>query len=193
MKKTLISMLGASALAAFVATGCAPPDYVGCDTIPDGTISTEDGNTVTAGFDSYGYDYQNHQFASSDYCDYYRGDVVLLQDCIDAGWEDTYLEMHWNKKWLANVDCDGDGRLDRHSGNSDYIGSEAELWQRHAGYDEHGAEWGYFSVIKAKPTADFDCESVGEVELSIGDLDIWFGGEEVWGQFCKRKTIEYNP
>jgi hypothetical protein len=50
--------------------------------------------------------------------------------------------MKWNDAWLANVDCDGDGLLDRHYGFGSYIGSGAWLTNHMWGSYLHLAdEW----------------------------------------------------
>ena len=72
--------------------------------------------------------------------------------------------MKWNSAWMSNSDCDGDGLVDRHRGFDSYIGSGA--WTTNHMTGGSGKEsWSYFVKIVAKPTADYECESI-------------------WGDFC---------
>lgn len=88
-----------------------PSDHDNCFTIQGGTLLDSAGNPIVLGYDPYGYNYQAHIFNgtydSSDRSNdgkYYgsTGDFV-----------DDSLIMKWNDAWLANVDCDSDGKLDR--------------------------------------------------------------------------------
>jgi len=75
--------------------------------IQDGTLMTSDGYPIETGYDQWSYNYQAHIF-NGGYCDAYR----------NAPWCQPYADvdliMKWNDAWLSNVDCDGDGKLDRH-------------------------------------------------------------------------------
>ncbi len=82
-----------------------------CANIQSGTIIDSAGNPVQVGFDQFGYNYQAHQF-------------VGTYDSVDRTLDNTYwgqtgdfvddkLMMKWSDDWLANVDCNGDQRLDR--------------------------------------------------------------------------------
>lgn len=108
-----------------------------CTTIQSGELVDKLGNPISVGYDKYGYNYQAHIFNgllenSS------RPKVVVTE-----GTEN--LVMKWSDNWLANVSCDGDGKLDRgldkKTGESDgiskgwctnhmegdYLGSDGEL------------------------------------------------------------------
>lgn len=95
-----------------------PCEKDGCTTIQDGTLYRSDGVLIVPGYDEWGYNYQAHLFNGM-YCDAYR----------DAAWRQPYkdvnLMMKWNDAWLSNMDCDGDGLLDRYYGFGSYIGSGA--------------------------------------------------------------------
>ena len=82
-----------------------------CATIAGGTITDAKGNPVALGYDQYGYNYQAHIFVGT----YDSSDRVLdgtywgeTGDFVDDS-----LIMKWSDAWLANVDCNGDGKLDR--------------------------------------------------------------------------------
>lgn len=83
----------------------------GCATIAGGTITDNAGNPLSVGFDQYGYNYQAHLF-------------VGTFDSVDRQIDGTYygttgdfvndaLIMKWSDAWLASVDCNHDGKLDR--------------------------------------------------------------------------------
>lgn len=75
-----------------------------CATIQDGTIEDSAGNIIGNGYDQYGYNYQAHMF--NGYADNYSRPATP----VTSG---DKLIMKWSDAWLANVDCNGDGKLDR--------------------------------------------------------------------------------
>jgi hypothetical protein len=96
----------------------------GCATIQDGEIYASTGELLTVGYDQYGYNYQAHMF-NGRYCDC---DRVAGGDYCDVN-----PMMKWNDAWLSNMDCDGDGLLDRHYGFNTYIGLGAWLTNHQSG------------------------------------------------------------
>jgi len=99
----LVTALGASA----AAPGVAP----GCTTIQQGGITDSFGNTIRAGYDKFGYNYQAHIFVGT----YDSSDRVLdgLYQGSGNAIADDKLIMQWSDDWISNRDCDGDGKLDR--------------------------------------------------------------------------------
>ena len=84
----------------------AVPSDAQCAKIKDGTITAKDGVTVlTTGFDQWGYNYQAHMFNGL-YENYTRPFPPVTESSVN-------LIMKWSDEWIANVDCDGDGKLDR--------------------------------------------------------------------------------
>ena len=115
-RKTFLILLTVALLAALLATPVfadkpdeKPKDK--CNTIQSGLIVDSAGNPLTVGYDAFGYNYQAHMFNGT----YDSSDRTL----DDTYWDDTgdyvddKLMMKWSDDWLANVDCDGDGKLDR--------------------------------------------------------------------------------
>ena len=161
-----------------------PPDRKYCTTIQDGTLLTSDGAVIPLGYDEWGYNYQAHMF-NGGYCDAYR----------DAAWcqpyKDIDLSMKWNWSWLANVDCDGDGLLDRHYGFVSYIGSGAWLTNHqkgtYIGDDGSSCQWEYFVKIVAAPA---------DATLTDG---IWYAadgteiGPVIWGEFATIQSVYNDP
>lgn len=112
MKRLAWAVLMVAVLMAFVATASpvlAAPKA--CNTIASGLIHDTKGNTVVLGFDQFGYNYQAHQFVGT----YDSSDRVLdgkyWGSAVD--YADDMLMMKWSDDWLASVDCNGDGLLDR--------------------------------------------------------------------------------
>ena len=84
-----------------------------CATIKGGTITDSMGNPVVLGYDQFGYNYQAHMFNGT----YDSSDRVLDDmywgDPGSVDYADDSLSMKWSDPWLANVDCNGDNKLDR--------------------------------------------------------------------------------
>jgi hypothetical protein len=76
----------------------------GCATISSGTIKDSNGNIITMGYDKWGYNYQAHMFNG------FLGNYSRPAVPVTSG---DRLMMNWSDSWLANVDCDHDGKLDR--------------------------------------------------------------------------------
>ncbi|MDH4135829.1 MAG: hypothetical protein OEW09_03800, partial [Anaerolineae bacterium] len=143
MKKLMFVMIALALLVIPSAAVADGPDR--CATIQSGTITDSAGNSLTVGYDQFGYNYQAHMF-NGRYCDYDR--------VIGGAYCDVSLMMKWNDAWLSNKDCDGDGLLDRYYGFNSYIGSGAWLTNHMWGTYEQGGmtcEWDYFTKIVAAP------------------------------------------
>ncbi|MFH1832711.1 MAG: hypothetical protein ABH816_00900 [Candidatus Levyibacteriota bacterium] len=99
-------LVGVSAVAILLVTVAVPAFAASksCATIKDGTITDSTGNPVSVGYDQYGYNYQARIF--NGYYDNYSRPAVP----VTSG---DKLIMKWSDAWLANVDCNGDGKLDR--------------------------------------------------------------------------------
>lgn len=79
--------------------------YAQCNKIQSGTITDSNGNTITTGYDKWGYNYQAHIFNGL-YDNYSRPTTPATSG-------DVNLIMKWSDDWLSNQDCNNDGRLDR--------------------------------------------------------------------------------
>jgi len=144
-----------------------------CTTIQSGELLASDGETITTGYNDFGYNYQAH---------IYNGDYGY------PGWN---LVMKWSDSWLSNKDCDGDGLLDRHLGYESYRGSGAWLTNHWATTytNEAGIECEYddFTKIVAVPE---------DATLSAG---FWYNsdgveiGESIWGQFAIIQYVVNDP
>ena len=150
-----------------------------CTTIKEG-IYTSTGELVVLGYDKWGYNYQAFMF-NGRYCDYLRGtDNGSLEE---QGYCEVKLIMKWNAAWLSNMDCDGDGLLDRHYGFDSYIGSGAWCTNHMSGQD-NGEKWTYFCKIVAVPA---DAVNQGGVWYSADGTEI---GPVIWGAFAITQEIE---
>ena len=184
MKKNLILILVAALIAALsLATIQASPaeGKNACTTIQSGELFSSTGEQLTTGFDSYGYNYQAHQYIG------YYGNYQRPPQPVDWG---ERLMMKWNDAWLANSDCDGDLKLDRHYGFDSYIGSGAWLTNHISGeyqLDGNTCKYNYFVKIVAAP------------EGAYVDSGYWYAedgteiGEVIWGSFAVIQEVETDP
>jgi len=149
-------------------------------TIQSGELVDSAGETLTVGYDEWGYNYQARLFNGL-YCDSYR-DAAWCQPYKDVG-----LSMKWNDAWLSNVDADFDGLLDRHYGFPSYIGSGAWLTNHQSGeYELDGktCKWNYFVKIVAAPA---DATVVDGFWQAADGTEI---GAVIWGQFAVIQQVE---
>jgi len=153
-----------------------------CTTIQKGEIYDSDGSLIKIRFDQWGYNYQAHVF-NGGYCDAYK----------NATWcqphKDVDLIMKWNDAWLANIDCDGDGLLDKHYGLNSYIGSGAwETNHQNGEYEKDGktCEWTYFIKIVAAPA---DAHIDNGTWYTADNVEI---GPVIWGSFATIQSVYDN-
>ena len=107
--------------------GAAAAQPSSCATIADGTIQDSAGNTVQLGYDQFGYNYQAHMFNGT----YDSSDRTLdgtYWGDNTGEYADDSLIMKWSDAWLANVDCNGDGKLDRGLGTEGYTTNTSRGW-----------------------------------------------------------------
>lgn len=175
------------------AAAAKPP---ACTTIQSGTLAYPAGHylagqPLTTGYDAFGYNYQAHQFAGS-YANVYLGRAgfppydgddagyLLANPAASAHWAWPYrsiqLVMKWNDAWISNVDCDGDGSLDRHYGFASYVGSGA--WETNHMWDDDGGHWSSFTKIVAVPAT---ATNVGGTWYGASGNEI---GPDIWGEFA---------
>lgn len=160
------------------------PGKKDCTKIKDGTLVDVLEDPLVLGFDGWGYNYQAHLF-NGYYCDAYR----------DADWcqpeKDIKLVMKWNDAWLSNMDCDDDGKLDRHAGFDSYIGSSAWLTNHQSGeyFDADGGlcKWNYFIKIVAAPA---DAVEMNGTWYTAEGEEI---GDVIWGQFAVIQVVSNDP
>ncbi len=144
-----------------------------CATIQSGTITDSSGNPVSVGFDQYGYNYQAHLF-------------VGTYDSVDRNLDGTYwgstgdyvddeLSMKWSDDWIANRDCDGDGKLDR--------GSAAP----------YGTSQGW---LTNQVVGDYDSDGDGTQDAHYTDFVkvVWVGPSgDLWGQYTIIQEVYNDP
>lgn len=150
----------------------------GCVTIQSGNLKASTGETLTTGYDEFGYNYQAYMF-NGRYCDY---DRVAGGDYCDVN-----LIMKWNDAWLSNKSCDGDYLLDRHYGYDSYIGSGAWLTNHQSGLTEDGKKWTYFVKIVAAPA---DAYAAGGNWYTADGTEI---GPAIWGAFAIIQQVSNDP
>lgn len=127
MKKTFFIVL--VALVYMLSTQSVFAKTPVCTTIKSGALTDVTGNTISLGYDQWGYNYQAHMF-NGWYDNYSRPSTPVTGGDV--------LMMKWNDAWLSNVSCDGDNKLDRHYGSVGYVGSGAWLTNHASGtYTTH--------------------------------------------------------
>jgi hypothetical protein len=142
-----------------------------CATIQDGTITAADGTPLEMGYDQYGYNYQAHMFNGT----YDSYDRVIGNDPSD--YADDSLMMKWSDAWLSNVDCDGDGRLDR--GLVDGVAGGTSLG------------W-----LINEVNGDYDSDGDGTQDAHYTNFVkiVWTGpGSPLWGQYTIIQEVYNDP
>ncbi len=179
------------------------PKASGCTTIQAGVLTYSpghylEGQPIPIGYDPYGYNYQAHMFNGT-YANVYLGgagyppyegdDAAYLEENPAAAshwawpWRDVNLAMKWNDAWIANTDCDGDGKLDRYYGHASYIGSGAWLTNHMSG-GKGKDHWTYFTKIVAAPD---DAVKSGGIWSAADGTEI---GTVIWGAFATIQDVE---
>ena len=184
-----------------------PPDKNGCTKIQDGVLKYSashylEGQPLVVGYDAYGYNYQAHLFSGSyanvylggaDFPPYTGDDATYLAayPLVAKHWawpyRTTQVLMKWDQDWLANVDCDGDGSLDR---PANYVGSSAwitnHMWDT---YEINGqtCTWDYFTKIIAVPS---DATLTNGFWYAADGAEI---GANIWGDMAVIQDIYNDP
>lgn len=210
-RKVLVALLAISLLLFISPTSWAgKPTDDGCTKIQEGVLLYSAGHYLAGqplqvGFDAFGYNYQGHLFKGS-YANVYLGgagfppyegdaEAYLAENpSVVSHWawpyRDTDLLMKWNDAWLANTDCDGDDKLDRHHGSPSYIGSGAwetnHMWGSYE-VDGRTCNWDYFVKIIAVPA---DAANVGGIWYAADGTEI---GPDIWGAFAEIQWVENDP
>ncbi|MDI6696912.1 MAG: hypothetical protein QME21_17835 [Anaerolineales bacterium] len=147
-----------------------------CTTIQDGVLLDSYGNLLVLGFDEFGYNYQAHMFNGT----YDSVDRKLDGKYWGAtgDYVDDMLIMKWSDDWLANKDCDGDGKLDRGAPGS-------------AGYPNISQGWLTNHIV-----GDYDSDGDGIQDAHYTDFVkiVWVGpGGSLWGQYEVIQEVYNDP
>jgi hypothetical protein len=164
------------------------------------------GQPVRVGFDIYGYNYQAHLFNGL-YANIYLGAAgfppydgdekayLAANPTAENHWtwpyRDVEVVMKWNDAWLANVDCDGDSKLDRHFSFDSYIGSGAwetlHMWGSYVENDQTCSGNSFDKIIAVPADATKDA---GVWYAADGTTQI---GPDIWGEFAIIQTVNNDP
>ena len=149
MKRVFSVLTLAALIVTAVATtaSAAAPDK--CDTIKGGMITDSADNPIAVGFDEFGYNYQAHMFNGT----YDSSDRTIdgLYWGATGDYVDDMLMMKWSDAWLANVDCDGDHKLDRGLVDGTVSGISMGWLTNHLNgdyFDGDGVEQHYTDFVK---------------------------------------------
>lgn len=154
----------------------AQPAIAQCTKIKDGTITGSGGDTVTLGYDKYGYNYQAHMFNGL-YENYVRPATVVTEGA-------ETLVMKWSDDWLSNLDCSLDGKLDRgldpKTGVSDGISKGWVTNHFEGDYQDSGEVYHYTYFVKIV--------WVG----AATSPDPW-EGKRIWDQYAIIEEVYNDP
>ena len=201
-----------------------PPDKNGCTKIQDGVLEYSAGHNLAGqplvvGYDAWGYNYQAHMFSGSyanaylggaGYSPYTGNDAAYLElnPGVETHWAWPYrtiqVLMKWDQDWLANVDCNADGKLDRHAGFASYKGSDAwetnHLWGTYEDDLGQTCTWDAFTKIIAVPAdAQFDSSFVPGYGADLNYDGTWYAAEgaligpSIWGEFAVIQDLYNDP
>lgn len=148
---------------------------VACATIQGGTITDSMGNPIGTGYDQFGYNYQAHLFNGT----YDSSDRVLdgmyLGNPAYNDFADDSLMMKWSDPWIANVDCTGDGKLDRGLVNG--VAS--------------GISMGW---LTNQVNGDYTDVNGDQQHYTLFDKIVWVGpGGPLWGQYMIAQEVYNDP
>ena len=158
--------------------GILPSAQAQCAKIQSGTIVASNGDVVTTGYDKWGYNYQAHMFNG------FSGNYSRPTTPVTEGPEK--LVMKWSDDWLSNLDCDGDGKLDRgldpKTSTSDGI-SKGWCTNHYEGdYEENGEYYHYTYSVKIV--------WVGPAPTT--GPDPWLE-KRIWGQYAIIEEVYNDP
>lgn len=165
----LAGLLAAPALAA-----PPPPDHSGCTSIQDGGLTDSAGNPIVLGYDQFGYNYQAHIFNGT--YDSSDRNIDGTYWGLTGDFVDDSLIMKWSDAWLANVDCNGDGKLDRGLGTEGYATNTSRGW------------------LTNEVVGDYtDADGLGQ-HYTWFDKIAWVGsGGSLWGQYEIIQEVANDP
>ena len=185
-KRRLASLVSASAMVATLAVATSPAAAFAAKadptiaTIKSGTILAATGEVIVTGTDQFGYNYGAHSFNGT--YDSIDRNLDGLYYGQTGDYVDDHISMKWSDDWLANVDTNGDHKLDRGladgkvsgisqgwttnhiEGDYDSDGDGTEdaaytIYDKIAYVGEGGPLWGYYKVVQSvvnDPAAGLD-------------------------------------
>ncbi len=153
----------------------AAPAGAQCTKIKDGTLTDSLGNPLAVGYDKYGYNYQARLF--NGLADNYTRPSVPATEGTEN------LVMKWSDDWLSNVDCNGDGKLDRgldpKTGISDGI-SKGWVTNHYEGdYTGSDGELHHYTYFA----------KIVYVGPAVGDTDPW-AAVRIWGLYAVIEELQ---
>jgi len=171
----------------------------GCTKIKDGTIEygrvgDPNNETIPIGYDAWGYNYQAHMFNGL-YWNNQRPDPPYTEDTAPSN---TWLIMKWSDEWLANTDCNIDGKLDRgYSCDQESASSSAcqgawvtnHQFGSYEGEDGETCYWNYFVKIVMVPEDAYKEDGMWYMDNTT-ETEI---GSVIWGAYARILQVENDP
>jgi hypothetical protein len=175
----------------FLASLCYVPSALAqCVSIKDGVLMDSNGVLLTMGFDQFGYNYQAHIFRGTFDSSDRKIDGTYWSDTGD--YVDDRLIMKWSDDWLSNVDCTGDGKLDR--GGPGVTGTLSVGWLTNQVVGD------YFDAVDSTEQQYEEFTKIVYMNLSRFHLSAsnWYDNEtneligpDVWASYCIIQDV-YN-
>jgi hypothetical protein len=171
---------------------------------------------IPIGYDEYGYNYQARMFNGSyfnnaanknGYPPWKGDDVAYLADNPDAesyklwAYREIKLSMKWSDTWLSNMDCNGDGKLDRGYACDPVLASSSAcqgswLTNHMSGRDILGNgkeyKWTYFTKMITPPNDAYKVPTNANGSTIRG---IWYTadgveiGSVIWNAYAKIHVV----
>jgi hypothetical protein len=189
-----------------------------CVTLQDGIIKYSAGHylagqPIPVGYDAYGYNYQAMMY-NGNYANAYLGrygfppyngddesyiednpDVLLPQWAWFWDYRNDKVMMKWSEEWLSNMDCNGDGKLDRGYKCNPVVANNslcegAWLTNHMSGVYEDGddvCKWTYFCKIITPPA---NATLVGGIWIGADGVEI---GPDTWSGFATIQEVSNDP
>jgi hypothetical protein len=155
-----------------------------CAKIKDGAITDSVGNSVALGYDQFGYNYQAHLFNGTYDSSDRNIDGTYWGSAGD--YVDDNLQMKWSDEWLSNLDCNGDGKLDRGLNAKTGISTGIS-----AGWLTNLVEGDYFDSNGDSHHYTYYVKIIW-VGPAPGGTDPW-AGVRLWGEYAIIEEIYNDP
>jgi hypothetical protein len=177
MKKVLLAVVFSLLIMGLMVSPAMAAKGVKPITIQSGLLTDSVGNPITLGYDQFGYNYQAHMFNGT----YDSSDRVL--DGTYWGQTGDYVDdtliMKWSDPWLANVDTNGDFKLDR-----GLVNGVASLTDTSMGWLTNHNEGDY----------DSDGNGTQDAHYTYFCKIVWVGpGGSLWGEYEIIQEVWNDP
>lgn len=174
MRKALMFIVSLAIVLTAVGTANAQ-----CTKIQSGTLVDSKGAPITLGYDQYGYNYQAHMFNGL-YDNYTRPIPSATEGPVN-------LMMKWSNDWLANQDCNGDGKLDRGLNAKTGVSTGVSM-----GWLTNHMEGDCYTPDGESIHATYFTKIVWVGPAPVAEPDPW-AGKRIWGIYAIIEEVGEDP